>query len=154
LLDRHSDQSGGYLTGDDYFMIPAQPLANATTYTATMTGTDTQGYQFSKTWSFTTIPNATIVNPIPFQATATSIWIQWDTAGPVDPNSQSLQYGTTTAYGTKLTPAPNNPNDKLAVAVNLTGLAANTTYHYLITATDAQGVMANSGDLTFTTPAQ
>ena len=151
FLDRNSDTSG-FLTGDDYFLMPLMPLAVSTTYKAQISGTDLAGNQFSLTWQFSTSSAATIVKILPFQLQSTSIWIQWNTLGAV--TTTSVQYGPTTTYGTMLTGTPNNTADPLSVAVNLSGLTPGTVYHYLITATDAQGNTQTSGDRTFTTPAQ
>jgi len=62
-LDRASDPNK-YLGGDDFFMFPQQPLIPNTTYNAHITGTDSQSNAFDASWSFTTIPNATVVSVI------------------------------------------------------------------------------------------
>src|ERR1035441_2100938 len=75
---------------------------------------------------------------------ATITWIS-------DKNSDSqVAYGATAAYGSVsvLDPAPVTSH-----MINLTGLAASTTYHYKAVSCDAQGEMAQSGDFTLTTPA-
>ena len=154
----------------NYGTIAPATTADNTTYVASLTGlagSTTYHYQVTNTDSagntvnsgdrmFTTPvdqPAATIVDPLPFRITATGAFIQWATAGAVA--STSLVYGTTTAYGSG--PNAGNPNDQtnpLSVVALLTGLTPNTTYHYQITATDAQGKTANSGDQTFMTLAQ
>jgi uncharacterized protein YkwD len=150
FMDRTSDPN--MILGDDYFIVPQQPLNVGVKYTARVTGTDTQGNQFDTTWTFSTLPAAGIVSVLSFGATTTSIWIQWVTAGLVQ--STQLQYGTTTAYGTTAMATPNDANNPNSVAANLTGLMPGTTYHYQITATDAQGNTRTTDDATFTTPAQ
>ncbi|HZE16027.1 MAG TPA: hypothetical protein VE197_10135, partial [Mycobacterium sp.] len=76
-------------------------------------------------------------------------------SGTVNPGgtttSYYFEYGTTTAYGAKTTPAsagagaaPKN------VAANLTGLKPSTTYHYEVVATSTAGTV-KGGDKTFTT---
>ncbi len=147
FMDRTSDPNR--FLGDDYAIVPQQPLNVGAMYTAHVTGTDTQGNMFDTTWTFTTLPAAGIVSVLPFGATSTSIWIQWVTAGPV--TSTQLQYGTTTAYGMTAMGTPNDMNNPNSVAANLTGLMPGTTYHYQITATDAQGNTRTADDATFIT---
>src|ERR1017187_8698812 len=77
--------------------------------------------------------------------TASGATITWIT----DKNSDSqVAYGATAAYGSVsvLDPAPVTSH-----TINLTELAASTTYHYKVVSYDAQGVMAQSGDFTLTT---
>src|SRR5437867_4852435 len=62
-------------------------------------------------------------------------------------NSQ-VEYGLTTAYGSA---TPLNSSLLTAHAVTLTGLLANTPYHYRVKSRDAAGNLANSADFTFTT---
>jgi hypothetical protein len=79
--------------------------------------------------------------------------------GTVNPEGQSttyqFDYGTTTSYGSS-TPSPAGSAGSGSTAVSesatLTGLTANTTYHYRIEATNATGTTFGS-DQTFTTSA-
>lgn len=150
FIDRKSDPNG--FLKDDYFIVPKQPLAASTTYQAQITGIDVSGNQFTSTWKFTTVPAAAVSGFSPFLATPTSIWIQWMTAGPVQ--MTSLQYGTTTAYGTTLAGVNNNTANSNSYAAQPSNLTPGTTYHYQVTATDATGTTRSSTDLTFTTPVQ
>jgi autotransporter-associated beta strand protein len=61
-------------------------------------------------------------------------------------------YGRTTGYGStaSVTLSPNNGSAPQTVIANLTGLAAMTTYHYCLTATNGAGATPG-GDMTFTT---
>ncbi len=63
-----------------------------------------------------------------------------------------LEYGTTVAYGQSATctPSPGSGTSPVAVSAALTGLTANTTYHFRISATNAGGTSKGS-DQTFTT---
>lgn len=77
-------------------------------------------------------------------------------AGSVNPNGAAttctFQYGTSTAYGSSV-PCASAPGSGTSVAVasaGLSGLAAGTTYHYRIVASNAGGT-SNGGDATFTT---
>jgi hypothetical protein len=76
-------------------------------------------------------------------------------AGGIYPNQQATsyawQYGTTASYGhqtaTETVPAGVQPS---AVTASLSGLSADTTYHYRLTATNASGT-STGYDMTFTT---
>jgi subtilisin family serine protease len=79
--------------------------------------------------------------------------------GMVNPRNLSttyqFEYGTTTAYGTKVPASPKAmigtvPADE-PVSEPLTGLTAKTTFHYRVAATNAKGTTYSS-DHTFTTP--
>jgi hypothetical protein len=89
--------------------------------------------------------------PVITQAAATA-------TGTVNPNARAttahFEFGTTNAYGTS-TPDIAVPAGVEAVPVNagLNGLAANTTYHVRLVATNADGTAASS-DASFTTGAQ
>ena len=61
-----------------------------------------------------------------------------------------VDYGTTNGYGIS---TPLNSSMVMSHTVALSGLAANTTYHYRVRSKDAAGNQAASGDLTFTTAA-
>ena len=75
--------------------------------------------------------------------------------GSVTPNGAAtswyVEYGKTTTYGSK-TASKNAGSGAAAVAVSagLTGLAAGTTYHYRVVATNTSGT-AHGGDGIFTT---
>ena len=74
--------------------------------------------------------------------------ISWQTNKASD---QQVLYGTTTAYemSTLL-----DPNLTLSHSQTLTNLLPETTYHYRVKSSDAGGSVAQSADLTFTTPAE
>jgi alpha-tubulin suppressor-like RCC1 family protein len=75
----------------------------------------------------------------------------------VNPNGATVseckfEYGTTTAYGSSV-PCSSSPGlgtKPVAVSASLTGLAANTTYHFRISATNADGT-SEASDATFAT---
>jgi hypothetical protein len=70
--------------------------------------------------------------------------ITWTT----DKSSDSqVEYGTTTAYGSSTTLAPALVTSH---SVPLTGLLANTLYHYRVKSKDAGELLTISGDFTFT----
>jgi hypothetical protein len=76
----------------------------------------------------------------------------------VDPNgsevsSCTLEYGTTSAYGSSVpcTPAPGSGTSPVAVSASVAGLAAAATYHFRVSAADSSGTGYGS-DETFQTP--
>jgi hypothetical protein len=76
----------------------------------------------------------------------------------VNPNGSEvseckLEYGISTSYGSSATctPSPGSGSSPAAVSASLTGLGANTTYHFRISATNAGGTSKGS-DQAFTTP--
>jgi hypothetical protein len=73
---------------------------------------------------------------------------QWETAGVVA--STQVNYGLTTAYGSMIAGNPNvgSPTQFRADLFN----PAAGTYHYQITATDAQGNTFTTPDATFVVP--
>jgi len=62
----------------------------------------------------------------------------------------SVAYGTTTSYGSTTT---KTSDFKYVTTVPLSGLSANTMYHYDVTVTDSSGNSRTSGDYSFTTSA-
>ncbi|MBV8819552.1 MAG: RICIN domain-containing protein [Acidobacteriaceae bacterium] len=146
LIDRNTNPNPGYLGSDDYFLVPMNPLNPGTTYTASISGTDSTGSAFSANWKFSTVPSTSIGSIF----TGLQGWnyvIQWSTAGPV--TSSQVNYGLTTNYGSTIAggqiAAP--PNSFLSSLASLPG----GTYHYQITATDANGT-STTPDATFVIP--
>jgi outer membrane protein assembly factor BamB len=74
--------------------------------------------------------------------------------GLVDPHGLTttvyFQYGPTTTYGSTTPARTRNGNTYQNVSMNITGLAASTTYHFRIVATNSSGTRYGS-DSTFTT---
>jgi hypothetical protein len=75
----------------------------------------------------------------------------------VNPNGGEVseckfQYGTSTSYGSSATctPSPGSGTSPVAVSASVAGLAANTTYHFRIVATNAGGT-SNGSDQAFKT---
>ena len=77
------------------------------------------------------------------------------TVNPENAGAATCQFhwGTTTAYGNTAPCSAGVPNgvSPVAVQAQLSGLQANTTYHYRLTATNANG-LEGTPDETFTTP--
>jgi hypothetical protein len=63
-----------------------------------------------------------------------------------------LEYGTTTSYGSSApcTPSPGSGTSPVAVSAAVSGLTANTTYHFRVSASNAGGTSSGS-DQTFKT---
>src|SRR5207302_6770403 len=69
----------------------------------------------------------------------------------VNPNGSEVsdchfEYGTSTAYGSSAacTPPPGSGESAVSVSAPISGLAANTTYHFRISATNAFGTSTGS----------
>ena len=73
--------------------------------------------------------------------------INWTTNEASD---TQVEYGTTAAYGSS---TPLNAAKVTSHGAGLSGLAANTTYHYRVKSRDAAGNLATSADFIFTTTA-
>jgi hypothetical protein len=77
--------------------------------------------------------------------------------GTINPNATDVNlyfdYGTTTAYGTTVNGTPYLVNGSVLLNINapLTGLTANTTYHFRIRAVTFGGINIYGNDMTFTT---
>jgi hypothetical protein len=77
--------------------------------------------------------------------TTSSAAISWTTDEPAD---TQVEYGLTTAYGSSTTL---DITMATSHAASLTGLSANTTYHYRVKSRDAAGNLATGSDNTFRT---
>lgn len=118
------------------------------------------GYLDSVEWYATdgTIPTPPVVEP-PVDVTAPVISVvtgiaSTTTSGVIgwitdEAATSQVEYGLTTAYGSTVT----DETLQTVHATNLTGLAANTTYHYRVISKDAAGNVTTSEDYTFATPA-
>jgi phosphodiesterase/alkaline phosphatase D-like protein len=92
-----------------------------------------------------TAPSITLVTVAPIaQTSATVTWTSNEVA------SAQVEYGTTAGYGSS---SSLDTNLALTHSVALSGLTANTTYHYRVKSTDNAGNQAVGPDETFTTSA-
>jgi chitodextrinase len=78
--------------------------------------------------------------------TQTSAVVGWTTN---EPASTTVEYGLTTAYGSSVAGAAAVTSH----GVSLSGLTAQTLYHFRVSSQDAAGNLVTSGDYTFTTQA-
>jgi len=62
-------------------------------------------------------------------------------------STSAVNYGTTTSYGS----SQSSTTQVTSHSVTLTGLAANTVYHYQVQSADSLGKVGSSSDFTFTT---
>lgn len=76
---------------------------------------------------------------------SSSAQINWNTD---EASTGQVEFGLTSSYGNV---SPLNPALVTAHSVTLTGLNANTTYHYRVLSEDASGNLETSGNFTFTT---
>jgi hypothetical protein len=83
-----------------------------------------------------------------YVTSSSSVTVAWTTN---EAASSQVEYGTTAAYGSSQ-PASPSVQSSYAVShsINLTGLTANTTYHYRIRSIDSCGNENVSEDCTFT----
>jgi hypothetical protein len=119
-------------------------------HTLTAVATDAAGNTASS--SVTVSVNNVLTPPVISGISATSVTssgatIVWNTDKSAD---SQVAYGTSSSYGFTTTL---NQSQVTSHSVNLSGLAASTTYHYQVLSRDAQGSLATSGDFTFTTAA-
>lgn len=123
-----------------------------TTYHFRISATNSGGTSNGTNQTFTTLAGPSATTNAATAVTQTTATLN----GVVNPNGNattaSFQYGTTLSYGSTaaITLSPNNGTTNQTVAANLTGLVANTLYHFRVTTTNACGTV-NSSDMTFTT---
>jgi hypothetical protein len=128
-------------------------LAANTTYHFRIVATNSSGTTYGADRTFTTL-GATGA-PVVTTNLATNVARSSATLnGTVNPNGLSttvrFQYGSTTSYGSTTPIQTKSGNTTQNVAANISGLAANTTYHFRIVATNSGGTRYGS-DKTFTT---
>jgi hypothetical protein len=117
-----------------------------TTYTITATnssGSVTDSVTVTVNASDTTPPVISGVNASNISTTGATITFTTNESA-----TDSVEYGTTTSYGS-VTPTDTTPATSHTVA--LSGLTPATLYHYRVRATDGAGNARVSGDFTFTT---
>ena len=107
-----------------------------------VTNPDTQAGSCACTYEYLIVPVISNVRTSPNPTTAS---VTWTTDIPAD---SQVEYGTTTAYGSK---SALNSSLVTSHSVKLSGLTRLTTYHYRVLSRASSGGLAVSGDFTFTT---
>jgi IPT/TIG domain len=130
-------------------------LSPKTTYHYRILATNPGGtsYGTDQTLSTQATPSPTVVTSPASAVSQTAATLN----GTVNPNGGAIsscefKWGATTNYGntTACTQTVGSGTSPVAVSADLTGLSANTTYHYLILATNPGGT-SDGTDQTFTT---
>jgi uncharacterized delta-60 repeat protein len=98
-----------------------------------------------------------VLPPDAVTAAATSVTVGQATLnGSVNPKASVttalFEYGLTTSYGTSVTIPVNTGSSSVPVSAPISGLQANQTYHFRLTATNPVGT-TNGADMIFTTGA-
>jgi phosphodiesterase/alkaline phosphatase D-like protein len=129
-------------------------LAPATTYYFRVVATSPAGTSYGDQGSFTTGSAPVVVTQDATTMTTSAATLN----GTVNPGrlatTYRFEYGTTLGYGSQSTSASaGSGTSPVLESLTLTGLAADTTYHFRIVATNAAGTTTGD-DATFTTPAR
>jgi len=140
---------GAEVTAAPYSTTWNTTLAANGSHTLTAVARDAAGNTATSAAVSVTVANDT-TPPVISLASASNIssaaaTITWATNEASD---SQVEYGLTTAYGSA---TPLNSSLLTAHAVTLTGLLANTPYHYRVKSRDAAGNLATSADFTLTT---
>ena len=123
------------------------------TYHFRIVATNSGGTTYGADRTFTTL--STTEAPVVTTNPATNVARSSATLnGTVNPHGLSttvrFQYGRTTSYGSTTANQTKTGNNYQNVSANISGLAANTAYHFRIVATNSGGTRYGS-DKTFTT---
>jgi hypothetical protein len=142
-------------SGNTYQNVSANisGLSANTVYHFRIVATNSAGTTYGEDRTFTTLsatgPPVAVTNPASLIASFSAML-----NGSVDPHGLTttvhFQYGTTTSYGHSTATQSKTGNTYQNVAANVSGLAASTTYHFRIVATNSSGTTYGS-DRTFTT---
>jgi phosphodiesterase/alkaline phosphatase D-like protein len=131
-------------------------LAPNTTYHFRITAHNKKGTSKGADVTFTTaLDPPTVATDTAAAVTQSSAMLRAN----VNPNGGEVsrcefEYGTTSAYGSSVpcATAPGSGTNFVAVSASATGLAANTTYHFRITATNATGTSVGADETLTTLP--
>jgi hypothetical protein len=135
--------TNGAPAGNFTFTAPAQPGQYEFRYLL-------QNGYVSEAKSGTFTVSTSVVAPVVSAVQATNVTssgatITWTTSTAT---SSLVEYGLTTSYGSVTTL---NPTLVTSHMVTLSNLTPTTTYHYAVQSVDASGILAQSGDFSFTT---
>jgi plastocyanin len=142
-------------TGNTYRNIPANisGLSPNTRYHFRIVATNSEGTRFGADRTFTTLsatgPPVVTTDPASF-ITSFSARLNSLVNPHGLPTTVHFQYGTTPSYGLTTAPQSRTGNTFQAVGANVTGLTANTLYHFRVVASNAAGTRIGN-DRTFTT---
>ena len=142
-------------TGNTYRNIVANisGLSANTVYHFRIVATNSAGTRFGGDRTFTTLsvtgPPVATTNPATLVASFSSTLNALLNPHGL-PTSVHFQYGTTLSYGLTTAPQNRTGNKFQAVGANVTGLTANTVYHFRVVASNGAGTTMGS-DRTFTT---
>lgn len=141
-------ESGGFGSNADTYLLQSTAGAISTSYSiSTVNGyADSILMAFKPAYSGTTSNPPVISNTASSGITQSSATISWTT--DISSDSQ-VDYGTTTSYGSS---SALNSSLVTSHSVSLSGLTANTLYHYRVKSS-SNGNLAISADNTFTTTA-
>jgi Fibronectin type III domain len=142
-------------SGNTYQNVSANisGLTASTKYHFRIVATNSSGTYYGADRTFTTLsatgPPVVTTNPATYIASNSATL-----NGTVDPHglttSVYFQYGTTSSYGLTTAIQSKTGNTYQNIAANISGLAATTTYHFRMVATNSAGTKYGS-DRTFTT---
>ncbi len=133
-------------------------LTPGTTYHYRVIATNASGTTVGADRTFRTTGNAPAPPPAPSATTGTVTADEGSAvvSGSVNPNgvatSYYFEFGTTANYGTQTPPrSAGAGSSAVSVTATLSGLQANTTYHYRLVAVGPQGAFSIGADRTFVT---
>ncbi len=147
-----TSQSVGSGTSELGITAALTGLVANTTYHFRIGATNLNGTVYGSDQAFTTgTPAPTVTTGAATNLTASAATLNGTVNPQNSPTSVQFQYGTTISYGST-TVAQNIGSGNAAVAASATlgGLAANTTYHYRVVATNSTGT-TNGADQALTT---
>jgi hypothetical protein len=143
-------------TGNTYQNVVAgiSGLSASTTYHFRIVATNSAGTTYGADQIFATL--SATGPPLVIANGATNVTSSSATLNAtVDPHglttSVHFQYGTTTSYGSTTPSQSKTGNTFQTASADISGLSANTTYHFRLVATNSAGTTYGS-DRTFTTP--
>jgi hypothetical protein len=129
-------------------------LTNGTTYTFTVTATNSAGTSIASAVSnsVTAYSAPTVTTDAAGDITSSGVTLKGTVTANGASTAVTFEYGTTDAYGTSVTATQSPVTEIAGIAVSkaITGLTANTTYHYRVVGVNAGGT-TNGLDQTFKT---
>ena len=128
-------------------------LNGGTIYHYRVKAVNSLGTTYSNDLTLTTLGQVSTVSILPAtNITGTSVTLAGLVNANLLPTVVTFEYGTTTSYGSTVTPSqsPITGNINTSVSADITGLTGGTIYHYRISAVNSSGT-SYSSDMTFTT---